>query len=108
MLLIPVLGSCTLDALEAQPGSTRIAFGSCAHQNKEQPILDRVLEWSPSAFVYLGDNIYGDTRNMNKLREKYERSRSSRSSSGCGTERPSSPRGTITTTATTMPVASLR
>ena len=39
----------------------RLAFGSCAHQDKPQPILREVVRQKPDAFVYLGDNIYGDT-----------------------------------------------
>lgn len=50
---------------------TRIAFGSCAKQSKEQPIWDTVLAAKPDLFVFLGDNIYGDTRDMNELRAKY-------------------------------------
>ncbi len=49
----------------------RIAFGSCADQNKPQPLLDVARQLSPDAFVYLGDNIYGDTENMDLLRKKY-------------------------------------
>jgi alkaline phosphatase D len=49
----------------------RIAFGSCANENKPQPVLNRVVEQSPDVFVYLGDNIYGDSRNMKVLRAKY-------------------------------------
>jgi alkaline phosphatase D len=50
---------------------TRIAFGSCAKQDKEQPIWDTVLAAKPDLFVFLGDNIYGDTRDMDVLRAKY-------------------------------------
>ena len=50
---------------------TRIAFGSCAHQDKDQPIWDRVNAWEPELFIFLGDNIYGDTEDMQVLRAKY-------------------------------------
>ncbi len=49
----------------------KITFGSCSHQKKRQPILNQVVKESPNLFIYLGDNIYGDTRNMEKLRAKY-------------------------------------
>lgn len=52
---------------------TRIAFGSCCHQDKDQPIWDRVNGWRPDLFVFLGDNIYGDTEDMAVLRDKYAR-----------------------------------
>lgn len=52
---------------------TRIAFGSCSHQDEAQPILDLVLEYEPDLFVYLGDNIYGDSRVLDTLAAKYGR-----------------------------------
>jgi alkaline phosphatase D len=56
---------------DASPALTRIAFGSCAKQSKDQPIWDAVLATKPELFVFLGDNIYGDTRDMKELRAKY-------------------------------------
>jgi alkaline phosphatase D len=51
---------------------TRIAFGSCARQDKDQPIWDRVNAWNPELFIFLGDNIYGDTEDMAVMRAKYD------------------------------------
>jgi len=48
-----------------------IAFGSCARQTKPQPIWDAVLASAPDLFVFLGDNVYGDTTDMNELRRAY-------------------------------------
>src|SRR5687767_5967249 len=50
---------------------TRIAFGSCAKQDADQPIWKSVLDVKPDLFIFLGDNVYGDTRDMNVLRHKY-------------------------------------
>lgn len=52
---------------------TRIAFGSCSKESLPQPIWDAVLAAKPDLFVFLGDNIYGDTRDMDVLRSKYAR-----------------------------------
>src|SRR4030066_239501 len=52
---------------------TRIAFGSCAKESKEQPIWNSIIATRPDLFLFLGDNIYGDTRDMKVLREKYAR-----------------------------------
>jgi alkaline phosphatase D len=41
---------------------TRIAFGSCANQEVEQPIWDAILAYRPELFVFAGDNVYGDYR----------------------------------------------
>ena len=50
---------------------TRIGFGSCANEGKSQPIWDAILARHSDLFVFLGDNIYGDTRDMSVLRAKY-------------------------------------
>ncbi len=51
----------------------RVAFGSCSHQDAEQPILWDVVDEAPDLFVYLGDNIYGDTFDMAVLQSKYDK-----------------------------------
>ncbi len=56
---------------EAIPQLNRICFGSCASENKSQPILNTVVNKQPDLFVYVGDNIYGDTKDMNVLENKY-------------------------------------
>lgn len=50
---------------------SRIAFGSCQTQDEPLPILNTVLQWNPELFIYLGDNIYGDTDDMKVLEAKY-------------------------------------
>ncbi len=49
-----------------------IALGSCNRQDKPQdmwPVIDR---HDPQLWIWLGDNIYGDSENMNVLLEKYQ------------------------------------
>jgi alkaline phosphatase D len=48
-----------------------IAFGSCADQNRPQPIWDAVLAKRPDLFIFVGDNIYADTEDMELMRAKY-------------------------------------
>lgn len=50
---------------------SKIAFGSCSSQNKSQPILNAVAAKQNDLFIYLGDNIYGDTEDMRVLEAKY-------------------------------------
>jgi alkaline phosphatase D len=66
-----VLVKAAESVAQVQQLPKRIAFGSCAHQDKPQPVLTRVVEHSPDLFIYLGDNIYGDSRNMDVLKAKY-------------------------------------
>lgn len=57
----------------ADAAMTRIAFGSCSKESLPQPIWDAVLAAQPELFVFLGDNVYGDTRDMAVLQAKYRK-----------------------------------
>ena len=52
---------------------TKIAFGSCGSENHPLPIFDNVVLHEPDLFIFLGDNIYGDTKNMDTLKKKYRK-----------------------------------
>lgn len=60
-----------VSARAAEAPLERLLFGSCAKQDQPQPIWDAIIEAEPQRFVLLGDNIYGDSENMDVLREKY-------------------------------------
>ena len=62
-----------LSATKVKKKSYTIAIGSCSKQTKNQKILDTVLLYQPDLFIYLGDNIYGDTRDMSVLKKKYQK-----------------------------------
>ncbi len=49
----------------------RIAFGSCAEATKPQPVWNPILARQNDLFIFLGDNIYADTRDMAVLSAKY-------------------------------------
>jgi len=80
-LLAGVSSSCQTDELfcgDVNKNSnvevvSKIGFGSCANQNQPQPVLEQITALSPDVFCWLGDNIYGDTRNMKTLKRKYSR-----------------------------------
>ena len=55
----------------AEPVLSRVAFGSCAKENQPQPIWDAVVDAKPQAFLFIGDNIYADTKDVGVLRAKY-------------------------------------
>lgn len=50
---------------------SRIAFGSCAHQDKSQPIWEAIVAQKPDLFLFIGDNIYADTEDMDLMKAKY-------------------------------------
>jgi alkaline phosphatase D len=73
LTLIALISAPFAQAVELAPDTTltRIAFGSCSKQSKPQPIWDAVLSAKPQAFVFLGDNIYADTRDIGVIESKY-------------------------------------
>jgi alkaline phosphatase D len=74
LIFAAALGAWTspVPAQDAAP-LTRVAFGSCAHQAKPQPIWDAVLDYRPELFIFAGDNVYGDVASaaMTELTEAY-------------------------------------
>lgn len=66
----------TIAALPADPKKLllkRIAFGSCAEQDREQPIWKQIESTNPDLFLFIGDNIYADTEDMALMAEKYSK-----------------------------------
>lgn len=65
----------------AQPDrleSFSVAFGSCARYAMDpiQPIWNALDNKDPDLFLWLGDNVYGDTANPGVLADEYKRQRS--------------------------------
>ncbi len=52
---------------------TTIAFGSCNRQSMPQPLWKPILADQPDLWIWMGDNIYGDSPVMDTLKAKYER-----------------------------------
>ena len=53
----------------------RIAFGSCNRQDLPQPLWAPIAADDPDLWIWLGDNIYGDTDDMSVLAAKYTQQR---------------------------------
>ena len=71
-ILLLGLWSCSSLAQDKQAAVFKVAFGSCGNQNHPLPIFDEIVKHRPDVFIFLGDNIYGDTRDMDVLRGKYK------------------------------------
>ena len=69
---ILLLLSLSFSSIFAQDLPNKIAFGSCGTQENPMPILYKVTEHEADMFIYLGDNIYGDTNDMKVLANKYK------------------------------------
>lgn len=52
---------------------SRIAFGSCADQERPQSIWNAIIDAHPDLFLFIGDNIYADTEDMGLMKAKYDR-----------------------------------
>ncbi len=55
---------------------TRIAFGSCNHQNASQHMWAQIARQNPQLFLMIGDNVYGDNgwdgdAGLESLRQSY-------------------------------------
>ena len=64
--------SHSLVAQSTEPPLSRIAFGSCCHEAKPAPIFGPLVATKPQLFIWLGDNIYGDSTDTAVLRNKYQ------------------------------------
>ncbi len=73
LLIIFLAFSCGKKTSDSsQDDIMKIAFGSCGHEDHPLPIFDTIVRHDPDLFIFLGDNIYGDTKNMDTLRSKYD------------------------------------
>ncbi|MEP1447403.1 MAG: alkaline phosphatase D family protein [Paraglaciecola sp.] len=71
IFLVLISMSSSAMAKEVSAAKVKILFGSCLHQDKPQPIWQAMNQEQADLFVLLGDNIYGDTKNMSELEGKY-------------------------------------
>lgn len=74
--LLPVLvllASCTSVSNETSSEKMIIAIGSCNHQDMDQPMWKEIIKEKPDLWVWLGDNIYGDSDVIDTLESKYKR-----------------------------------
>ena len=74
LLIVALAFFILISGCSAQKDSyelSKIAFGSCARQDREQPIWRSVAAANPELWIWLGDNIYGDTSDANVLEAKY-------------------------------------
>jgi len=63
-------GQFTTPPLDGTPGALRIAMGSCT-KTAAQPIFATVDAADPDLFLFLGDNHYGNTGDLDALRHHY-------------------------------------
>ncbi|RIW15815.1 alkaline phosphatase family protein [Algoriphagus lacus] len=78
LILSLLMVSCKSNQPQATSGQeiTTLAFGSCNRQNLPQPLWKPILADQPDLWIWMGDNIYGDSPIMDTLKAKYDRQNS--------------------------------
>lgn len=71
-LLQPLFSQDSTPYLVEKADTLTIAFGSCNKQDEPQPLWDDIIAHQPDVFLFLGDNIYGDTEDMQVMKGKYD------------------------------------
>lgn len=70
-VVLGVLAACSHSVDLQRAPLQRMAFGSCLHQDKPAPIWEAIVAADPQAWVWLGDNIYGDSAEAAVLEAAY-------------------------------------
>ena len=60
-------------AAAASPEVLTIAFGSCNRSNRPQDYWSTIVNFEPYAWLWLGDNVYADTDDMEAMAADYRR-----------------------------------
>lgn len=55
-----------------ESGTIKLLFGSCNKQDKPQPLWNDLIQEKGDMFLWLGDNIYGDSEQREVLQGKYD------------------------------------
>src|SRR3954462_2449672 len=71
-LLVFLIGMAAAAPASAEDPVSHIAFGSCCRQDKPAPIWESIAAQKPQRFLFIGDNIYGDSQDMAVLRAKWK------------------------------------
>lgn len=50
----------------------KISFGSCHRTGRNAQIWERIAETQPDLFLFMGDNVYADTEDMDKMKADYK------------------------------------
>ncbi len=73
---VPSAAEAISTPVDTRTRMTKIAFGSCNDQNRDQKIWVDVVKSRPDLWIWLGDNIYADTEDMDVMAQKYKKQNS--------------------------------
>lgn len=72
LICVGLIFLCVNTLFGQTPARFTIAFGSCSHQDDEEQMWNDVLKQKPNLWMWIGDNIYGDTHNMDSMKAMYD------------------------------------
>ena len=73
LLTLFIFFSCSQTKKQTSSPVQTIAFGSCSVQDKvDAQLWKEVIAEDPSLWIWLGDNIYADTEDMEKMKADYD------------------------------------
>lgn len=58
--MIGTAAAMMMAASAHQPAVDVVAFGSCAREERPQPVWDQIIAHEPDLFLFIGDNMYAD------------------------------------------------
>ncbi len=64
--------SCKQEVIQKEP-ELIMAFGSCNKQYLKNDLWDDIIAQDPDVWIWGGDIVYADTKNMDTLREDYNK-----------------------------------
>ena len=73
MLVLAVVAS--LSWIQAAEPLRQLAFVSCYKEVMDAPAMKAIADLEPDVFVWMGDNVYADTEDMEVMRAKYRKVR---------------------------------
>ena len=68
----------TIKVMDVSGEELTFALGSCLHQDEPQPIWNAIQEENLDGFIFLGDNVYGDSPSykLEKMARSYNKQKS--------------------------------
>lgn len=72
LYLAVITVSLSTQSYAADQPSLIIGFGSCADQNRQQPIWEKIATHNPELFILMGDNVYIDSSEPKKMERAYQ------------------------------------
>ena len=74
-ICLPIIFFATIVLAPQYLHAYKFGLGSCLHQGQEQAIWKAIKLKEVDSFIFLGDNVYGDTQSGNLQRMKGGRRR---------------------------------